>query len=284
MSEAIWYFADGDEERGPVTEAQIRTLIGTGNLKPDDLVWREGMDDWLPAAEVPGLFSGGTPLPAPDAQMPTAKVRQERQAAAVETKEPRAALKRREPDRPGRWKPTRPTEVFKYLAFLGQPLLLAGLLMVIGTRGCESAAMRYAERLASRVDVVETRLEAEWQRKRTLLEIQVRGLEERPQLNPAEQQRLTDLNADIRQLDEQRQADLEKKRTGEWKELVNAAREARAGVVMWNFWRTGVFWFGTLVLAVGLLTVGFTSSGPERWMALAMVTAILFSLYFARSF
>jgi hypothetical protein len=216
--------------------------------------------------------------------MPTAKVRQERQAAAVETKEPRAALKRREPDRPGRWKPTRPTEVFKYLAFLGQPLLLAGLLMVIGTRGCESAAMRYAERLASRVDVVETRLEAEWQRKRTLLEIQVRGLEERPQLNPAEQQRLTDLNADIRQLDEQRQADLEKKRTGEWKELVNAAREARAGVVMWNFWRTGVFWFGTLVLAVGLLTVGFTSSGPERWMALAMVTAILFSLYFARSF
>jgi hypothetical protein len=63
MSEAIWYFADGDEERGPVTEAQIRTLIGTGNLKPDDLVWREGMDDWLPAAEVPGLFSGGTPAP-----------------------------------------------------------------------------------------------------------------------------------------------------------------------------------------------------------------------------
>jgi hypothetical protein len=41
-TEAVWYFADGDVERGPVTEMQIRTLIGTGNLTAEDLVWREG--------------------------------------------------------------------------------------------------------------------------------------------------------------------------------------------------------------------------------------------------
>jgi hypothetical protein len=282
MPEAIWYFADGDEERGPVTEAQIRTLIGTGNLKPDDLVWREGLDDWTPAGEVPGLFGAGSA--ALDAQLPTSKVRQERQATPAEAgKEPRPSTKRRESVRTGRWQPSKTTELFQYLAFLGQPLLLAGMLMVIGSRGCESVAVRYAERLASRVDVVETRLEAQWQRRRILLESQRRSLEERQQPSPAEQQRLRELNEEIRRLDVQRQAELEEKRSGDWNDLTNAAREARAGVVMWNFWRSSVFWLGTLLLAIGLLTVGFTSPGPERWMALAMLAAILFSLYLARS-
>ena len=67
MSEAIWYFADGDVERGPVTEAQLRALIGTDNLKPDDLVWKEGMEDWMPAGEIPGLFDSD---PDPDSESP----------------------------------------------------------------------------------------------------------------------------------------------------------------------------------------------------------------------
>jgi hypothetical protein len=283
MPEAIWYFADGDEERGPITEAQIRTLIGTGNLKPDDLVWREGLEDWMPAGDVPGLFGGGASV-ASDAQLPTGKVRQERQAAPAESnREPRAVAKRQQPPRASHWKPAQPIEVFKYLAFLGQPLLLAGLLMVLGSRGCESVATRYAERLASRVDVVEARLEAQWQRKRIVLESQRRGLLERQELNPAEQQRLKDLDEEIRKWEAELEAELEKQRTGDWKELTHAAREARTGVVMWNFWRTIVFWLGTSVLAMGLLTVGFTSSGPERWMAFAIVGAILFSLYFTSS-
>lgn len=283
MPDAIWYFADGDEERGPVTEAQIRTLIGTGNLHADDLVWREGLDDWMPAGEVPGLFGNG-PSTA-EAPFPAGRTRLERQAAAADSdKQKRGLAQRREAFRFGRWRPSRSTEVFKHLAFLGQPLLLVGLLMVIGTRGCESAAMRYAERLASRVDVVEARSEAQWQRQRVLLEIQRRSLEEIEQPSPAEQQRLKDVTADLQRLEEQREADLQLQQSGEWNELTHAAREARAGVVMWNFWRTSVFWVGTLVLVIGLLIVGFTGSGPERWMSLTLIAVILFGLYSGRPF
>jgi hypothetical protein len=103
-------------------------------------------------------------------------------------------------------------------------------------------------------------------------------------LNPAEQQQLSDLNDEIQQMEDDRQADLERLRAGDWKDLTNSAREARAGVVMWNFWRANVFWLGTLLLTLGLLTVGFTGQGPERWMSLATLAAILFSLYFGRSF
>ncbi|MCH5377506.1 MAG: GYF domain-containing protein, partial [Planctomycetes bacterium] len=237
MSDATWYFADGDEERGPVTEAQIRTLIGTGNLKADDLVWREGMDDWTAAGDVPGLFGGTVPAPAVDAQLPTAKARQERRAVAPDAKEARPAAQRRESRALSRWTPTKPIEVFKYLAFLGQPLLLAGLLLVLGSRGCESVASRYAERLASRADVEEARFEAQWQRRLGLLELQRDALDVRSELNAAEQQHLKDLNAEIRELEEQQRVELEKRRANDWRDLMTSAREARAGVVMWNFWR-----------------------------------------------
>lgn len=281
MPDAIWYFADGDEERGPVTEAQIRTLIGTGNLQADDLVWREGLDDWMPAGQVPGLFGNG--LGVAEAQLPTGRSRQERQPTVSDSdKQKRGLSQRRANFRLGRWRPSQPTEVLKHLAFLGQPLLMVGLLVVIGTRGCESAAMRYAERQASRVDAFEARAEAQWQRQRALLEIQRRNLEGIEQPSPAEQKHLKDVTADLQRLKEQREADLQFQQSGEWNELTNAAREARAGVVMWNFWRTSVFWIGTLVLAIGLLIVSFTGAGPERWMSLALIAVILFGLYSGR--
>ncbi len=283
MPDAIWYFADGDEERGPVTEAQIRTLIGTGNLQADDLVWREGLDDWMPAGQVPGLFGNG-PGTA-EAQLPSGKSRQDRQVAVADSdKQKRGGSRRRETLRLGRWRPSQPTEVFKHLAFLGQPLLLVGLLVVIGARGCESAAMRYAERMASRVDVVEARSEAQWQRELAMAELRRRDLEAIEQPSSAEQKLLRDATAELQQLEEQREADLERRRSGEWNELTNAAREARAGVVIWNYWRTSIFWVGTLVLVAGALIVGFTGTGPERWMSLALIASILFGLYSGRSF
>ena len=65
MSDAVWYYAQGDAEHGPVTAAQLRALAEGGDLKPSDLVWKEGMDDWKPANDVRGLFSGDAPAPAP---------------------------------------------------------------------------------------------------------------------------------------------------------------------------------------------------------------------------
>jgi hypothetical protein len=56
-SEAIWYYAQDDREHGPVTAAYIAGMARTGKLRPEDLVWREGMEDWRPARSIKGLFS-----------------------------------------------------------------------------------------------------------------------------------------------------------------------------------------------------------------------------------
>ncbi|MCS7306111.1 MAG: DUF4339 domain-containing protein [Thermoguttaceae bacterium] len=67
-----WYYAQENKQFGPVSAAELKALADGGKLQPDDLVWREGMADWVPARRVKGLFeaeasnplSPSTPGPA----------------------------------------------------------------------------------------------------------------------------------------------------------------------------------------------------------------------------
>lgn len=49
-----WYYAKNGERQGPISEASLRSMLVTGEIAQTDLVWREGMPDWLPAGEVMG--------------------------------------------------------------------------------------------------------------------------------------------------------------------------------------------------------------------------------------
>jgi hypothetical protein len=65
MSPIGWYYAKEDKQHGPVGPAELKQLADRGQLGPDDLVWREGMDDWVPARVVRGLFDGEAPAEKP---------------------------------------------------------------------------------------------------------------------------------------------------------------------------------------------------------------------------
>jgi hypothetical protein len=47
-----WYYAEGGEQRGPVSDEQLRQLAGAGKILPNSLVWCAGMEQWLPYASV----------------------------------------------------------------------------------------------------------------------------------------------------------------------------------------------------------------------------------------
>lgn len=53
MSE--WYHAREGRQQGPFGLEQMRALVRGGQLAPEDLVWRQGLPDWLPLREVPEL-------------------------------------------------------------------------------------------------------------------------------------------------------------------------------------------------------------------------------------
>ena len=64
MPDRSWFYASQGQQQGPYPEAQLRDLIARGAVRPDTLVWSEGMAGWQKAGEVPGLTAGGGALPA----------------------------------------------------------------------------------------------------------------------------------------------------------------------------------------------------------------------------
>jgi hypothetical protein len=50
-----WWYNKNGSEAGPVDQATLQQLLSSGNLSPDDLVWTDGMTQWVPARQAPGL-------------------------------------------------------------------------------------------------------------------------------------------------------------------------------------------------------------------------------------
>ena len=46
MSQVEWYYARENKQTGPVSAVELKRLATAGELRPDDLVWREGMTEW----------------------------------------------------------------------------------------------------------------------------------------------------------------------------------------------------------------------------------------------
>ena len=47
--ERIWYYADGDQRKGPVDETALMRLVSGGAIVPQTLVWTAGMENWADA-------------------------------------------------------------------------------------------------------------------------------------------------------------------------------------------------------------------------------------------
>jgi hypothetical protein len=61
---ADWFYTRSGERQGPVPIETLRTLREQGQLQGSDLVWREGMAQWVPAVGVPELGFLGAPAAA----------------------------------------------------------------------------------------------------------------------------------------------------------------------------------------------------------------------------
>jgi len=70
MNEIQWYYARDEQRFGPVSTVELKRLAERHAITPDDLVWREGMADWVEASQVKGLFQPTPPEP-PSGALPT---------------------------------------------------------------------------------------------------------------------------------------------------------------------------------------------------------------------
>jgi uncharacterized RDD family membrane protein YckC len=68
-----WYYLEGSEQRGPVTDADLEMLARAGKVGHETLVWHEGMAEWLPYAQAQATPAAATlrmaaPVSAPPGQ------------------------------------------------------------------------------------------------------------------------------------------------------------------------------------------------------------------------
>ncbi len=87
MAEANWFWAEGDKQHGPVLPSAIARLVADGKLGASDLIWKEGMTDWIPVQKVPGLVkylkSSAPPAAAAPTQTNVAETKTNALAAAM---------------------------------------------------------------------------------------------------------------------------------------------------------------------------------------------------------
>lgn len=73
--EKIWWYAANGKESGPYTARELKSMALAGKIAPADLIWREGLEKWLKASAVKGLFEPAAPrsdaaVPPPPASEP----------------------------------------------------------------------------------------------------------------------------------------------------------------------------------------------------------------------
>ena len=64
MADDAWYYAQNNQQLGPVKLDALRQMVAGGQVAPADLVWTQGMPQWLPARSVPELAGSVPSAPA----------------------------------------------------------------------------------------------------------------------------------------------------------------------------------------------------------------------------
>jgi len=58
-----WYYSKNGTQLGPVAQGELISKLASGEVSPADLVWKDGMGDWIPASQVAELRSTSETAP-----------------------------------------------------------------------------------------------------------------------------------------------------------------------------------------------------------------------------
>lgn len=59
-----WYYAANNEQKGPINESELKANLASGKLPAETLVWKDGMDNWTAANQIPAFSFRPAPAPA----------------------------------------------------------------------------------------------------------------------------------------------------------------------------------------------------------------------------
>ncbi|MFT7640500.1 MAG: hypothetical protein ACI9G1_002243 [Pirellulaceae bacterium] len=272
VSDKDWYFAHGDQEKGPITLNQLSELLANGTLQGRDLVWHDGMDDWAAVESLPELKVGSVvPNPPAPPPMPSSASASPESTESVPQVQAESRIQRSQS--------RASNDLLSSVKMIAQPLLVIGLLTVVFTRGCDLVGDRYADRLQARSQLAVTEFQDDWDQRQLALDQEAASIREKENLTPNDRAQLQVITEDLAELNSSRNRAQAKLRNTTWRHMEIDARDAKLNNAMWRFWRSILFIFGTFFLTAGLLVMGLSRQAAEKWLALVMLAIILFSIY-----
>lgn len=140
---------------------------------------------------------------------------------------------------------------------LSKILLIAGLVLVVFARGCNSIGHRGLARTRDKLDSAKNKFNHKWKRKLAK----------------------TTNSSEIGKLKAEKDYESKELENDKWLDLQASADNAKTNNILWSYWREWVFVIGSILLVVGCLSVGFYGAGAERVVGLVIIALITFSLY-----
>lgn len=72
--ESVWYYARDGAQQGPMTFDDLKLAAVSGRLRPEDLVWKDGLPEWVSGKSIDGLFTTLAVPPLPGTQPPPPRI------------------------------------------------------------------------------------------------------------------------------------------------------------------------------------------------------------------
>jgi hypothetical protein len=162
---------------------------------------------------------------------------------------------------------------------VGRPLVLLGLLLVLGSRGCDALGKRAVEAARAKDSLAQTQFDDAWQEKQQKLEDQRKRLSDSGASTEESRTELSRIEEQLARLAEDRQKEKAALEKGQWRDQQIKARDATAKNQIAAYWREWAFVGGTIGLTFGLVIVSWSAQGAERWVSLIMLAIITLSIY-----
>ncbi|MGE9295707.1 MAG: DUF4339 domain-containing protein [Puniceicoccales bacterium] len=61
LKDKIWYYSPDGSQMGPLAAEELKGMVDRGDISPETPVWRTGMENWQPAAQVTELGISAAP-------------------------------------------------------------------------------------------------------------------------------------------------------------------------------------------------------------------------------
>jgi hypothetical protein len=172
--------------------------------------------------------------------------------------------------------PINPIQMFKPYAYM---LIMVGLLLVIGARGCEVMAGHSARSTANEYTLAVAEFDNDASSNEASINSRIEALEEKEEKSADDNTAISDLQKKLNEMHDENRKEKRKLAATDWRELQHDARVASASLDSSRWRYAAMFLLGSLVLMAGLVTVGFTGTGAERMVCLIMIAIITLALY-----